>query len=261
MNYYTIDYDVNRPMANQMTVPMNSEYGIGVRIIKDNEPMNLEMGELSVNGISATSQVNGYNLYELSSGNDTGTNTLEVEASKLPIIDTTLTQSTRYTSPARGVKRIFPGYQSLSVFGIYDSPVWLTKDNLEVSFVDYGSSVRFDNTHYQYDVNLSSSGGDQYYYIFREIPLSIDVLSDKFWLNDHVGEFWLVGDTQTTVDSISVDWNYKVLNAVPVNRGTIVNCDATISMKYGYQYNFPLQVNVADKGYFERRLENEQTII
>lgn len=78
MNYYTIDYDVNRPMANQMTVPMNSEYGIGVRVIKDNEPVNLEMGELSVNGMSATSQVNGYNLYELSSGNDTGMNTLDV---------------------------------------------------------------------------------------------------------------------------------------------------------------------------------------
>lgn len=86
MNYYTIDYDVNRPMENQITVPMNSEYGIGVRVIKDNEPVNLEMGELSVNGMSATSQVNGYNLYELSSGNDTGMNTLDVEARKEPTV-------------------------------------------------------------------------------------------------------------------------------------------------------------------------------
>lgn len=82
MNYYTIDYDVNRPMANQITVPMNSEYGIGVRIIKDNEPVNLEMGELSVNGMSATSQVNGYNLYELSSGNVETMKSLDVIAYK-----------------------------------------------------------------------------------------------------------------------------------------------------------------------------------
>lgn len=39
-----------------------------------------------------------------------------------------------------------------------------------------------------------------------------------------------------------------------------IKCTLTVDT-HGVKAKFPLQVNVADKGYFERRLENEQTII
>ena len=82
MKYFTIDHDMNRPMPNQINVPLNSEYGIGVRVFKNEQPIELGMDELSVNGMSAVTQVGGYNLYELSSGDVQTMNTIDVIANK-----------------------------------------------------------------------------------------------------------------------------------------------------------------------------------
>lgn len=86
MKYFTIDHDMNRPMPNQINVPLNSEYGIGVRVFKNEQPIELGMDELSVNGMSAVTQVGGYNLYELSSGDVQTMKTVDVDVTKAPTL-------------------------------------------------------------------------------------------------------------------------------------------------------------------------------
>lgn len=67
MEIQTIEYNTNQPVNQQITVPINSIYGIGIKVSKDGEALSCGMDELTINGISATTQSNDYNIYVLSS--------------------------------------------------------------------------------------------------------------------------------------------------------------------------------------------------
>lgn len=67
METQTIEYSANQPINKQITVPTNSNYGIGIKIFKDDEPLSCGLDELTIDGIAATAQSNGYNIYTLSS--------------------------------------------------------------------------------------------------------------------------------------------------------------------------------------------------
>ena len=65
MKYATIEYDFNRPSNKVLKEPLDSDYGIAVRILKDGE---LVEGDLSVDGISATTTTDTWQLFDLSTG-------------------------------------------------------------------------------------------------------------------------------------------------------------------------------------------------
>lgn len=156
MKVQTLDYNLNQPMAKQITVPLNSTFGVAVKVYKDGEEVDVKPGELSVGGQAASGQVNGFNTVELSSDNSIGMKQLEVEAAKLPIIDTTLTQSYRFknTSGALLHRKLWPGGDSLSVFGI-DREIELNGADLTASLIDYGSTSPSFTTYMKYGFTLS----------------------------------------------------------------------------------------------------------
>ena len=82
MKVQTLDYNLNQPMAKQITVPLNSTFGVAVKVTKDGEAADIAMDELSVGGLTAVSQVDGYNIYELSSGDAGQMNSLNVDVDK-----------------------------------------------------------------------------------------------------------------------------------------------------------------------------------
>ena len=79
MKVQTIKYDVDKPTPQQITVPLNSDYSLGVKVYKDGEQIELKSNQLSVDGEVATGQENSYNIFELSSGSDVGMKQLDVE--------------------------------------------------------------------------------------------------------------------------------------------------------------------------------------
>lgn len=65
MKYATIEYDFNRPSNKVLKEPLDSDYGIAVRVWKDGELVD---GDLSVGGNSATTTTDTWQLFDLSTG-------------------------------------------------------------------------------------------------------------------------------------------------------------------------------------------------
>lgn len=68
MKYTILNYDMNTPIMNQITTPLNSSFGVAVKVIKDGQPLSLALSDVVVGGKQATDSSNGYVLAELSSG-------------------------------------------------------------------------------------------------------------------------------------------------------------------------------------------------
>ena len=64
MRVSTIEYSANQPTLQQIIVPTDSKYAVGVKVTKDGEIIS---GDLSVGGIAATDNKGGFNIVELSS--------------------------------------------------------------------------------------------------------------------------------------------------------------------------------------------------
>lgn len=79
MKYFTLDYNANAPTPKCIKVPVNSEYGVAVKVYKDEQ---LVSADLSVDGVACVEGFDGWQLAELSSGNVETMKTLDVEACK-----------------------------------------------------------------------------------------------------------------------------------------------------------------------------------
>lgn len=77
MKYSTINYDSNRPIPNVVKSPLNSDIGVAIKVWKDGQLLD---ADLSVDGLSATSTRNGWQLFDLSTGSDQGRKEYEVRA-------------------------------------------------------------------------------------------------------------------------------------------------------------------------------------
>ena len=65
MKYKTLEYNMNYPCLKKVVEPLESTYGLAIKVWKDNSIVD---AGISVGGLSATSTKNGWQLFELSSG-------------------------------------------------------------------------------------------------------------------------------------------------------------------------------------------------
>lgn len=79
MEYKSITFDMNKPIVQQITEPLNSAYGVAVKVYKDEQ---LVSADLSVDGVACVEGFDGWQLAELSSGNVETMKTLDVTAYK-----------------------------------------------------------------------------------------------------------------------------------------------------------------------------------
>ena len=82
MKVTTLQYNANQPMPQQIAVPTNSEYAIGLKIIRDGEPVELSASELSVGGQTCTAMNADYSVFKLSSDGFEGMKKLDVVVDK-----------------------------------------------------------------------------------------------------------------------------------------------------------------------------------
>ena len=81
MKYQTIVFDVNKPTLKQVEVPLDSAYGLAIRVVKDGQVVPLvAQGDIVVDGQDSVGLKNTWQLFELSSGSEPQTKTLSVEA-------------------------------------------------------------------------------------------------------------------------------------------------------------------------------------
>ena len=83
MEYKSITFDMNRPMAQQIAEPLNSAYGVAVKVYKDGQ---LVSADLSVGQTACTEGPGGWKLAELSSGNAETMKTVDVDVTKDPTL-------------------------------------------------------------------------------------------------------------------------------------------------------------------------------
>ena len=79
MKYYKLEYDMNRPSVKGISVPTDSDYGVAVKVYRNNQLMT---GDISVGGLSATEGSGNWQLVELESGSTATTGKLDVDFHK-----------------------------------------------------------------------------------------------------------------------------------------------------------------------------------
>ena len=65
--YYTIDYDLNHPTNKIVSAPLNSNFGVGVKMWRDGSALD---SDITVGGIASSGTRGGYQLFDLSTGSE-----------------------------------------------------------------------------------------------------------------------------------------------------------------------------------------------
>ena len=69
MKLYTLAYDCNRPMPQQINVPTNTDYKVGVKIVRNGKQSILATNEVTLDNLSADAEkTNGYVTFTESAG-------------------------------------------------------------------------------------------------------------------------------------------------------------------------------------------------
>ena len=70
MTYQILDYNMNEPSTKRITVPLRSNYGVGIRVSENGHALSVDPSQIAVNGISATTKMFDVCLCDLSSGTE-----------------------------------------------------------------------------------------------------------------------------------------------------------------------------------------------
>lgn len=80
MNFYTLEYDCNTPVTQQINVPTNTDYKVGIKATKDGQDINLQPSQLSVGNYTLDdTKTNGYVTYKASTGDNASFTQLDVK--------------------------------------------------------------------------------------------------------------------------------------------------------------------------------------
>lgn len=87
MNFYTLDYDCNTPVTQQINVPTNTDYKVGIRVKKDGEVVNISPENVTVGEYELDAEkTNGYVTYTTATEDEASFTQLDVNVDKTPTI-------------------------------------------------------------------------------------------------------------------------------------------------------------------------------
>ena len=67
MNFYTLNYNCNIPTTQQINVPTNTDYKLGIKVMRNGKEQNLKPAEITIGSISADHEdINGYAVFTMS---------------------------------------------------------------------------------------------------------------------------------------------------------------------------------------------------
>ena len=87
MNFTTIEFDCNTPTTQQINVPTNTDYKVGIKVKKDGEVVNISPENVTVGEYELDAdKTNGYVTYKASTGDDASFTQLDVKIDKTPTV-------------------------------------------------------------------------------------------------------------------------------------------------------------------------------
>lgn len=245
MQYKTITFDANRPVAKQITEPLNSAYGVAVKVYKDGQKVNVKTNELSINGQTASGQQNGFNIFELSSGSNAGMTNFDVDVQTgINVVGEVSAIASNSTTRPR--QKPFSSESYLSDF--ISEPTLLKASDFNVlgTFTKLSTETEWTETSSYVFCNpwrVSMTDGTSYYIA----QVNADTHREVGWY-----------------DSELIKQDYEYLEVQPSWKfyfgNTLVTPDATREFKatvqidtHGVKAKFPFYVVQKDLGYFEKR--------
>lgn len=71
MKFYTLTYNCNTPTTQQINVPTNTDYKVGIKVLRNGKEQNLKPAEVTLGTLSADEgDVNGYTTFTFSAGDN-----------------------------------------------------------------------------------------------------------------------------------------------------------------------------------------------
>lgn len=235
MKYYKLNYDANRPSVKQVSVPDNSDFGVAVKMYKNDMPTG---GLVTIGDLSGEAGPDGYSLFELSSG-DTGMYSLDVEVeaaptTKVEVTDEPFTDSGSVPFGIVTINVYLPYFKDIpELSGLTEIKASDVKNFTASGTFTQGETVSEFN---KQDFKLYTGSSENYY-------LSPD------------GKGWIKSASTPPVESLPVTSGTRIR---VMSIGTATGAwavDGNWSLKLdsgdGFNTNFNLQVCVSDKGYIE----------
>lgn len=110
MNFYTLEYDCNTPVTQQINVPTNTDYMVGIKVKKDGEAVDISPSNITVGDFEMDAEkTNGYVTYKASTGDDASFRQFDVrvdtlmdaiDSSDLSSLSVTITKRTNKVNPS-----------------------------------------------------------------------------------------------------------------------------------------------------------------
>ena len=92
MKFYTLTYNCNTPTTQQINVPTNTDYKIGIKVLRNGKEQNLRASEVTLGTLSADQDdINGYLTFTSSSGDDASMShdTIDIQHAQDAILEET----------------------------------------------------------------------------------------------------------------------------------------------------------------------------
>ena len=71
MKFYTLTYDCNKPTTQQINVPTNTNYKVGIKVLRNGKEQNLKPAEVTLGALSADEgDINGYLTFTGKTGDE-----------------------------------------------------------------------------------------------------------------------------------------------------------------------------------------------
>lgn len=126
MNFYTLTYDANLPTTQQINVPTNTDYKLGVKVRSNGELLDLDPADVTLGALSADAELeDGYVTFTKAAGDEASYTQQALSIKHEP--------SVFLSSFTRGKQNNFPisfrlDYTGLSSFDLEDILVGIKSD-------------------------------------------------------------------------------------------------------------------------------------
>lgn len=235
MKYYTINYDANYPMLNQINVPLNSVYGIGVRVKKNGAYIPLAKDEVLIGEQRGNSTIGDYVTVNMASGNSNGIIRKDVIIEKQPTILGELSDQRTQLNSSDEELTYSPEVVASNIEGL-----------------TLPATVKASDVDYTIKVTLSSETG----ITEADVPASqTGVLLSGTAVYYKNGDKWKLVDGDDEVESLdlsSTSYVKLVQYEIPAQTAISADFNFKVNSNDGYVLQFPLQISESDKGVFER---------
>ena len=248
MNYKALTFDMNKPIPQQITEPLNSDYGVAVKVYKDGQLID---ADLSVDGVACEEGFDGWKLAELQSGNVETMKTVEVEVEAHSTACEDISTDNTYTATQMSQTS-------------YRARLTAVKNYLSAGTLPEHLTVGTDNLDFiaKYRKIKDGQAGEWISYggtawrIEHTTPEGVKRIytktNDNKW-QMYVGGEFLYYDTitlNTETDSVQFAQNTNVTDTEPFDVEVVQTI--VIDTRDGFNTKFPLYVQQKNKNYFEK---------